>query len=79
MAADVGSSRFLFLTLILAVGVLGYYYFDASAVANTLFIEAERLRVALVTANKTVTDLRRELEDCKAQVSRVLLQVFKLS
>jgi hypothetical protein len=35
--------------------------------------------VALVTANKTVTDLRRELEDCKAQVSRVLLQVFKLS
>jgi len=55
----------------LAVGVLGYYYYDASAVATSLYSDAERLREMWATANKTIADLRKEIDDCKAQIKVV--------
>ena len=75
-SSDLSNSRFLLLTLILAVGVLSYYYYDASTVATSLFTDAERLRDMWATANKTIADLRKEIDDCKAQVSYKVILYF---
>jgi chromosome segregation ATPase len=68
MAGDAGGNRFLLITLLIATGVLAYYYWDASSSTSALYGDVERLTRSWSAANRTLADLRLELDGCKAQV-----------
>ena len=68
MASDIGSSRFLFITLLVSVGVLAYYYWDASSAASAMMADVERLTRHWGSANTTIGELK--LESAKSESAK---------
>ena len=70
--SDARSSRLVTLSLIFMIFLLGYYYYDASSIADKLLDEVERLQTAWESANKTLDALRTESDGCLAHVCNII-------
>ena len=75
MAAEAGSSKFLLITLLVAIGVLGYYYWDVSSTTSGLSGEVDRVTRQIAAANKSIADIKLELVGCKAQVNTNFIRI----
>jgi len=74
MAAERGGSGFLLYVLLSSTAVLVFFYWHASSSGTALFVEMEHLTQQWTTANKTVSALRYQLDNCRAQVLELELE-----
>jgi len=68
MAAEKPGNRFLLYVLLGSTGVLAYFYWNAASSGSALFVELEQLTLHWTKTNRTLSTLRSQLDNCKAQV-----------